>query len=437
MQITPVKNKIIKDQHKIFVYAYMFIYIWIVYTWQLLTMRKSATSYFGHLNNLIRVVKVVYANKVVMVNGKFKFQLYLPAFPSKPFFHAIAKYDPAVREPGPITVVFSMTKACPYNCPYCYQKNDKGQDLDIELLKKTAKEMQELGVAMFDIEGGEPLVRFDRLLNLMSAFDDRAELWVNTTGYKLTDEQALKLKQAGLYGVMISIHYPNAKQYDEFTGVEGAYDDALRAIKLFQKYGIVTAINFCPTAEVIRTGGVERLMELAKELDVSLVQTIHAKPAGGWLYQKDEIYEDPEMMRKLHHYHYLYNTSAISNQYPSILFQVFEESKEAFGCTAGGVERFYLNHEGEVSPCEFLNISYGNVKDEPFLDIFKRMRKDFEKPGCNWLCCSEAHSIGKCLKDKELSKTPIPKDYSIELVKSWNMGEETKLYQDIKIYHKK
>lgn len=437
MNYKPTSNKLIPDSKKIFVYAYMFIYIWVKFSFELLTGRRTPLSYFKHLLNLITVVKVVYANKVVKVNGKYKFQLYLPAFPSKAFFHAIKKYDPTVKEPGPITVVFSMTKACPYHCPYCYQKNDKGADLNIDLLKQTAKEMQDIGVSMFDIEGGEPLVKFDRLIDLMGAFDDRAELWVNTTGYKLTEEQAKKLKDAGLYGVMISIHYPDAKKFDEFTGVEGSYEYAKNAIKIFQKYGIVTAINFCPTAEVIKTGGVEKLMELAKELDVSLVQTIHAKPAGGWLYEKDEIYGDEEMMRKLHHYHYLYNTSKIADQYPSILFQVFEEGEHAFGCTAGGVERFYLNHEGEVSPCEFLNVSYGNVADEPFLDIFKRMRKDFNKPGTSWLCCTEAHSIGQCLKENDLTKTPLEKDYTLKLIKEWNLGAETKLYKDIKIYKDK
>ena len=436
MSIRRIEQKAMTGLRRPVIYAYMILHIWVKYTIELVTFKICPLEYVKFLVRLLRMALALYPNKIMKIDGKYKYQLYLPAFPGKPFFHAMKKFDPRTKTPGPITVVFSMTKACPYKCPHCYQRNDKGTDLEMGLLKKTAREMQEIGVSMFDIEGGEPLIQFERLMDILSAFDERAELWVNTTGYRLTEEKAERMKRAGVYGVMVSIHSADKETYDKFTGVDGSFETAKKAIRIFQKYGIVTAINFCPTADDILEGGVGRLMELSKELNVSLVQVIHAKPSGGWLDKPDAIYDSSELMEKLYEYHEYYNHSAVADQYPSILFQVFEEDEKSFGCTAGGIDRFYLNHEGEVQPCEFVNVSFGNVKEEPFVEIFSRMRSYFQKPGTKWPCCSEAHTISEAVKKYNLEKTPVPWEITEKLVSKWDMGDETPIYKKLGIYKK-
>src|SRR3989339_697197 len=417
-------------------YLYIILYVGWKYTLEFLTFKMNPWRYLIYLRRLLIAIKGFYENKIMKINGQYKIQLYLPAFPSKPFFHALKKFDPDNKNPGPITVVFSMTKACPYKCPHCYQRNDQGPELDMALLKKTAKEMQELGVSMFDLEGGEPLVRFNRLLDLLSVFDERAEVWVNTTGYSLTEEKAQQMKAANVYGVMISLHTPHPQEYESFTQMEGSFDIATKAIKMFQKYGIVTAINFCPSAKQIRNGDVEKLFKITSELKVSLVQVIHAKPSGAWLYEKDEIFDSEELMQKLREYHHRFNEGPEASNYPSIIFQVMEEDKDHFGCTAGGIDRFYFNHEGEVQPCEFINISFGNVNEEPFLEIFQRMRYHFKRPGVKWTCCTEAMRIGEALKQNNVPKTPLPWKYTKEIIEKWDKGEETPLYKKMGIYKK-
>jgi hypothetical protein len=47
-----------------------------------------------------------------------------------------------------------MTKACAYRCPHCYQRMDDGKEVEIEHLKQVVREMQDMGVCTFDIEGG-------------------------------------------------------------------------------------------------------------------------------------------------------------------------------------------------------------------------------------------------------------------------------------------
>jgi MoaA/NifB/PqqE/SkfB family radical SAM enzyme len=415
-------------------YIYLISYIFVKYTIDLFTKKISISNYPLILKRLLLLIKILYHNKIVKINGKYKFQLYLPAFPTKAFFHSLEKFNPNNKEPGPITVVFSMTKACSYKCPHCYQNKDDGKELDLELLKQTARDMQDIGVSMFDIEGGEPLIRFKRLIELLKAFDNRAELWVNTTGYSLTKEKAIKMREAGVFGVMISLHSPNPTEYDKFTRIEGSFEIALKAMKIFQEVGITTVVNCCPSLKDVENNNLQKTFDLAKNNNCSFVQVIHGKSAGGWLDKKDKMIKSKNLISKLQYYHMNYNNKATYNSYPSISAQVFEESPQHLGCTAGGVDRFYLNHEGEVQPCEFLNVSFGNVNEEPFKVIFKRMRKYFKKPGVKWLCCTEAHSINKIYQDNKLQKTPLPKANTIDLVKSWDKGTETKLYRDLGIY---
>jgi MoaA/NifB/PqqE/SkfB family radical SAM enzyme len=396
--------------------------------------RLRVTRSLVWLRRLWLLVLTLRHNKVIAINGTYKFQVYLPAFPTPAFYHALRKYDPATKRPGPLSVVLSMTKACSYHCPHCYQRRDYGQEVDVGLLRGVVREMQDLGVCTFDIEGGEPMLRFERLCELLSGFDERAEIWVNTTGNGLTLEKARKMRELGVFGVYVSIHSADAATYDAFTGVPGSFDTAIAAVRTLHAVGIATAINYCASPGDVRENRVEALFDLACELRSAFVQVIHGKPAGAWLEKQGGWVDADDQLDRLRELHRTYNSLSRFRNYPCAAIQVFEEQASVFGCTAGGVERFYLNHAGEVQPCEFLNVSFGNVKDEPFMDIYKRMRSYFPVPGQNWLCCTEAASIAEGIRNQDPPKTPLLSLHTEQLVPQWKPGEPTRLYRKLGIY---
>ncbi|MFC1594594.1 radical SAM/SPASM domain-containing protein [Candidatus Omnitrophota bacterium] len=377
--------------------------------------------------------KVFSHNKAVRIGSTYKIHLYLPAFPTHAFYNAIDKFLTLKAETIPITIVLSITKACSFTCEHCYQKNDAGEDLPLTTLISAAQEIQDLGISLFDIEGGEPLLRFKRLTTLLEHLDDRSELWINTTGHTLTAEMAQKLDEAGLYGAMISLHHWIPEKHDQFLGRPGSFKIACDAIKLFLKTGIATVINCCPSQEFIAEGGIEKMMDLGKQLNVSFIQMIHEKPAGGWLKRGNTLM-DEKIIQMLCKQQATFNGSRAFSDYPSLSMQVFESSPKAFGCTAGGVERFYLNAHGEVQPCEFLNISFGNIQQEPFKKIYNRMRQTFHKPGLHWLCNTENDTIARFVKEHNITSFPIKKEYTNELLRSFKRGNNVKLYEEMKLY---
>lgn len=392
----------------------------------------SLRDYLRFIRRALRLLLVFRHNKVVRVFNGYKLHLYVPAYPTPAFFHTLDS-KLVRRPPGPTTVVFSMTKACRYRCRHCYQRNDGGQDLDEALMIRTARAMQDSGVAMFDIEGGEPLLRFERLLRLLQAFDARAEVWVNTTGDGLTVERLEQMKKARLFGVMISVHSVSPQAHDAFTGVPGSFDRAVSALRLFREHGLVTAINSVLPEQEVKEGGLDRLMDLARDLDCDYVQLIHPKPAGVWMHRQEAMQKDEALIRQLQQEHLRYNSPG-KRDHPSLAAQVFEESRKVLGCTAGAVDRFYINAHGEIQPCEFLNVSFGNVTEEPLASILERMRSFFRIPCGDWLCCTQGEAIYGLIQKHGLTDTPVPWKHARELVENWDRGAATPIYDKLGIY---
>jgi MoaA/NifB/PqqE/SkfB family radical SAM enzyme len=380
----------------------------------------------------LRLLLVFRHNKAVRVFNGWKLHLYLPAYPSPAFFQAIE--SKLLREPpGATTVVFSMTKACAYRCRHCYQKHDPADDLDEAAMLATARDVREAGVAMFDIEGGEPFLRFDRLLRLVEALDERTEIWINTTGAHVQPGMLEQLKAAGVFGCMVSIHSADASIHDAFTGIPGSHAVACEFLTAWRAMNMVSAINSVLAEDALRADGLPRLMALARALDCDYVQLIHPKPAGVWLGREADMQTDPQLLAAVRREHVRYNSAAMRD-YPSLAAQVFEEQAAVLGCTAGAVDRYYIGANGEVQPCEFLNISFGNVQAEPFETIYRRMRSYFATPACDWLCCTQARAIHALMTRHHLTQTPVPWPLTRELVEHWDRGKATPIYKRLGIY---
>ncbi|MCK5283418.1 MAG: radical SAM protein [Nanoarchaeota archaeon] len=424
-------NKFISGFRKFVFFQYLKIYVFLVYTKRLILGEFNIRVYFIFIKRALLFLSKVTVNKVVKTRGVYKIHIYFPAFPTKAFFIALDKFlllkEDKIK-PYPTSVLLSMTKACNYKCRHCYQKKDILKDIPINKLINLTKQIQDLKISFINIEGGEPLLKFDRLMDMLKSIDGRSEVWVNTTGFSLTEEKAKKMKEAEVFGIMASLHHWDRKKHDDFVGEKGAYDIALNALKIFSKAGISTAINCTGTQELIQEDGFENIMEIAKNNKVAIVQLIHEKPAGAWISKKDTL--NKEYVKKLYDIHLKYNTSSKYKDYPAVSSQVFESSENNFGCTAGGIERFYVNANGDVQACEFVNLSFGNINEEPFIDIYNRMRKTFNKPRTKWICCIEHEKIQNALK----KSTPISKKESNRIFQNFDLGKETGLYKKMKLY---
>jgi MoaA/NifB/PqqE/SkfB family radical SAM enzyme len=71
-------------------------------------------------------------------------------------------------------VSISTTNCCPYACAFCSTnaRHNTETDLDEELLKRTIRQVEDLGVPSIILHGGEPMYRYDRFLRLVKSVSD-------------------------------------------------------------------------------------------------------------------------------------------------------------------------------------------------------------------------------------------------------------------------
>lgn len=366
-------------------------------------------------------------NKFGCIGSQVRLDLYVPSYPGKAFFTACDKFRTFGEKPPCTGALLSVTSACPFACEHCYQRLDKGGDMELELLVDTAKQLQEMGVCFFNIEGGEPFLKFERLKAVCDVIDDRSEIWINSTGYGMTEE---KLNQVRPYAVMFSLHSTEPAELNCFMGRDFAWDSMMEGIAVCKKCGVPFAFNTCLMEEAFSNGSFDRVMAFAKEQGACLVQLIKPKPAGAWLGDSGSMFSEAGMKTATTRVN-TYNQKAEYRDYPPVSAQIIEELPQVFGCTAGGTDRFYINAKGDVQPCEFLNISYGNVAEETFAVIFSRMRQCFRHPGTCMLCEQQAGVVHRIYTENNLDRLPLDKELSKQVYENWDRGELTDLYQRI------
>lgn len=390
-----------------------------------------AWRYWRHPAALMKasqLTRIFFKHKLKrLATGEYKLDFYLPRYPSQAFFTALE--DKVIcRPPRPVSVVLSISKACAYKCPHCYQRKDDPHEMPLPVLVENVRKMRDFGIVAWAVEGGEPLLRFERLEAVLSEIVG-LEVWVNSTGHGATPEKIRRLAELKVTGIMSSIHSVDEKAHDAFTGVAGSWRRALEFLCDCRAAGMLVGFNTVLSDREVVDGGIDRIMDLAAENNCDYIQLIHPKACGAWMGKAFDKSLHAQAVRVACAAQRHYNSA--KSRIPTILTaQVYEESAEMLGCCCGGIDRFYVGANGDVQPCEFVNISFGNLAEVPFETAYARMRKAFAVPCEEWTCERRAAEIAMKAGDR----LPLPWAETEELVAGWKGGTPTKVYDKMGIY---
>lgn len=329
-------------------------------------------------------------SKFVAFDGRVYVDCFAPGWPGKPFDHLtdhlvqlLAGRSPKDARFLP-SLVISITKKCPYRCEHCYAIESLGSrdTVSVEQMLGVVRQMQRRGLGVIAWEGGEPLLRFDDLVTMIHATYPESEAWLATTGWGLTQEKAARLKDAGLSAAIISIDHYDPDEHNRFRRNKKAFDMAVKGVRLFRENGILPSICICATRDNIRDDSLYRYLELAKEIGVGFIQILDATPSGNYLGQN--VMLSGAELETLKRFHVEVNTSARYRDYPAISARALIEDDAHFGCCAcNGL--CYIDSAGNLQACDLLQISFGNVFEEGFEPVYKRMQEqfpDFTKGRC-------------------------------------------------------
>ncbi len=278
-------------------------------------------------------------------------------------------------------VSISTTNSCPYVCAFCSTnaRTNADNDLDEDLLKKTITQAEELGVPYIILHGGEPMYRYDRFLRLVKHVNDDTCLWMFTTGYGVTPENARELKENGLFGVWISLDHFKPEVHNRMRGNANAFENACNAVEHFKKAGVYTCLSLVPPDDFLEPENFKRYYDLARDLGVAEIRVMEKKPSGREACHG--VVPHSPVLEKLQKD--LFKDPAYQDYPPLSGLSTWLEKDPALGCQCR-FEYLFITSTGEVQPCEAAQISFGNIQDEDFPEIYRRACKAFPRPatGC-------------------------------------------------------
>jgi MoaA/NifB/PqqE/SkfB family radical SAM enzyme len=275
------------------------------------------------------------------------------------------------RTDGPSHAQVGVTNACPQNCAYCYNKGRNGRVMDSATIKRVIKELKALGVFWLGLTGGEPLLNKDLAEIIESAGEDCA-VKLFTTGSTLTEGLASDLKNAGLFSVSVSLDHWREEEHDRARGTPGAFRGALRAIEIFRKNdGLDVGVSAVLSKDMIVRDEVEEFLRFLAGLGVHEAWLSEAKPSVQGFWEPGLVITEAER-RKLASLQDRYNRDGRI----TVNYLGHFEGREHFGCNAGR-KMVYVDAFGEVSPCVFVPMTFGNVGELPVREIVAGMRLHF------------------------------------------------------------
>ncbi|MHB1484929.1 MAG: radical SAM/SPASM domain-containing protein [Saccharofermentanales bacterium] len=356
------------------------------------------------------------------INGQLFIHSHLPSVNSKAFTRFINEHL-LVKSQGPSHAQIAITNICPQKCEYCYNKNRSGELMGIGTIKSLIHDLKEKGVIWFGFTGGEPLLKKE-LIEIIECAGHDCAVKIFTTGNNLTYELAEELKKSGLSSVSISLDHWTKEEHDKVRGCDGAYNTALQAIRILQKTGgINIGVSSVISKDMLRNGEVDTFLQFLMKLGVHEAWLSEAKPTIDAFRKKELIITEDERLSLIDLQDKYNREGKITVNYLGHF-----EGKECFGCNAGN-KMVYIDAFGEVSPCVFVPMSFGNVKDEPIMKIFSVMKEHF--PSEDSCFINKNYSL---LHKYDKGTYLMNKEDSLKIMSEIRFGELSKFSR---IYYKK
>ena len=316
-------------------------------------------------------------NTLAEREGQRVYTLYYPPFPSKAYVKFLKTVSKWAWKQLPKAATIAVTYACQCECLHCsagLYLNPANKELSTEEMKDTIDQCLKLGATNITFTGGEPLLRPD-IYDLIAHVDrDEAVTQLFTNGLLLSKENIKKLKEAGLYSLEVSLDSPDPEEHDRFRGIKGCFEKAVAGIKTALEEGLLVGISTYVTKESLRNGKFEELIRFGRDLGVHEVSIFDTVPTGKYINAEELMLSDEER-RVVIQIQFRFNKETQGGFRVST--QAFQTSPLAyipFGCFAG-TNQVYVTAYGDVTPCDFTPIAFGNVRVEPLKQIWDRIRK--------------------------------------------------------------
>ena len=217
----------------------------------------------------------------------------------------------------------------------------------------------------------------DDLEDIIASIDKRSMPLIFTTGYKLTRKRVKRLKKAGLEIPVISLDHYKPEIHDRGRRKAGVFDYALKAIKLFQDEGFYVAVSFVPDKPLVSDRQeIFKVIEFFKDIGINDMRLTSPILSGKLISKPEEKLSDENVKTIFD----IQKKCTKTKGYPGVFAYDFFESEKYYGCGAG-FNYMFIDSQGNVCPCDFTMLSFGNILDRSVREIWEETSQHFCTPG--------------------------------------------------------
>lgn len=374
---------------------------------QLLKVDPSLLRFFSNYMNKFQVRDI--DNHLILHS-------HLPPLNSQAYTRFVKEHL-LLRTQGPSHAQIGITNACPQNCACCYNKNRKGKVMGKSTIIKTARELKQMGVVWLGLTGGEPLLNKD-IIEITDSISNDCAVKLFTTGCTLTRNLASDLKHAGVFSVSVSLDHWTAEKHDAGRRYNGAFKEALKAIDIFANLNMDVGVSAVLSREMIRNNQTEDFLRFLINMDVNEAWLSEVKPSVEALWDEEMVITEEDRLTLVKLQDRYNREGKIAVNYLGHF-----EGKECFGCNAGH-KMVYVDAFGDVSPCVFTPMRFGNVQQDSVQDIFNEMKQYF--PSENSCFINKNYLL---LKKYSAGQTILDKAATVKMMEEVRFGPLSRFYQ--------
>lgn len=278
----------------------------------------------------------------------------------------------------PVHVDFELTQKCNLNCKHCFITKRR-----YSFSKKTfeaVKRLNEQGVIIFELLGGEPFL-VKNIFSIIKYLKDHNKIvTISTNGTLITKDIAKKLAKNLPHKIFVSLDGP--KKINDFIRGAGSFDRALQGVYNLNNQGIIPSISYC--INKLNLNSIGEFIEEIKNLKIKSIFFIFGEP--------------PRRKNSFSKYFFKHSErEMVANKISKLDIPVkytmhFAPERTAtlyYGCFFR-LTMCEVTPKGDILSCPIIRKKEGNILKEDLRVIWKRMHNNLlkEKPKkcieCNW-----------------------------------------------------
>lgn len=306
----------------------------------------------------------------------------------------------------PRWLLAELTYRCPLQCPYCSNPLDYAKhtsEISTDDWKRVLSQARKMGAVQLGFSGGEPLTRKD--LPELTAHASQLGYYTNliTSGYGLSEEKIIQLKQSGLDHIQVSIQASSQELNDHLAGTT-SFQEKKQVAHLVKKHGYPMVLCVVIHRENIHQ--MPQILEMAEELGADYLELANTQYYGWAHVNRDLLLPTKEQFIEAEQIAQAYKKKVEGKMKIYYVVPDFYEDRPKACMNGWGTTFLTIAPDGTALPChsarELPNLNCPNVNDYSIEQIWTESKAFNFFRGFDWMkepcrsCDEKEKDMGGC-----------------------------------------